>query len=102
MYGAGYTDHFRIVHKRATTAEERDEFKGSNYVQSDLTGVFRQVKKDLQDGLMIMFFGTPCQTAGLASYIVPTHNVQVILHLRTFGVGKKQIRNLTRMIREFL
>ena len=102
VYGAGYTDHFRIVHKRATTAEERDEFKGSNYVQSDLTGVFRQVKKDLQDGLMIMFFGTPCQTAGLASYIVPTHNVQVILHLRTFGVGKKQIRNLTRMIREFL
>lgn len=69
VYGAGYADHFRVVHKRATTAEERDEFKGSKYVQSDLTGVFRQVKKDLQDGLTVMFSGTPCQTAGLASYI---------------------------------
>lgn len=69
VYGAGYTDHFRVVHKRATTKEERDEFKGSKYVQSDLRGVFRQVKKDLKDGLTVLFSGTPCQTAGLNSYI---------------------------------
>lgn len=69
VYGAGYTDHFRVVHKRATTKEERDEFKGSKYVQSDLRGVFRQVKKDLKEGLTVLFSGTPCQTAGLNSYI---------------------------------
>lgn len=69
VYGAGYTDHFRVVHKRATTKEERDEFKGSKYVQSDLDHVFRQVKKDLKDGLTVLFSGTPCQTAGLNSYI---------------------------------
>ena len=69
VYGAGYTDHFRVVHKRATTKEERDEFKGSKYVQSDLTGVFRQVKKDLKAGFTVLFSGTPCQTSGLASYI---------------------------------
>lgn len=69
VYGAGYADHFRVVHKRATTKEERDEFKGSKYVQSDLDHVFRQVKKDLKDGLTVLFSGTPCQTAGLNSYI---------------------------------
>ena len=69
VYGVGYEGHFRVVHKRATTRVERDEFKGSKYVQSDLTGIFRQVKKDLQAGLMVMFSGTPCQTAGLASCI---------------------------------
>lgn len=69
VYGAGYTDHFRVVHKCATTKEERDEFKGSKYVQSDMTGVFRQVKQDLRDGLTVMFSGTPCQTSGLNSYI---------------------------------
>lgn len=31
--------------------------------------MFRQVKKDLKDGLTVMFSGTPCQTAGLNSYI---------------------------------
>lgn len=69
VYGVGYADHFRVVHKRATTKEERDEFKGSKYVQSDLTGVFHHVKKDLKEGLTVLFSGTPCQTSGLASYV---------------------------------
>ena len=69
VYGAGYTDHFRVIHKRATTKEQRDEFKGSKYVQSDLTGIFRQVKEDLRNGHKVLFSGTPCQTAGLNSFI---------------------------------
>ncbi|MDO5526473.1 MAG: Coenzyme F420 hydrogenase/dehydrogenase, beta subunit C-terminal domain [Prevotella sp.] len=69
VYGAGYKDHFRVAHKRATTKEERDEFRGSKYVQSDLIGVFRQVKQDLKNGLTVLFSGTPCQTSGLNSYI---------------------------------
>lgn len=69
VYGAGYTEHFRVVHKRATTKEERNEFKGSKYVQSDMNTVFRQVKNDLRDGLTVLFSGTPCQTSGLNSYV---------------------------------
>ena len=69
VYGAGYKDHFRVAHKRATTKEERDEFRGSKYVQSDLTGVFRSVKEDLKNGLTVLFSGTPCQTAGLNSFV---------------------------------
>lgn len=69
VYGAGYADHFRVVHKRAVTKEERDEFKGSKYVQSDMGTIFRQVKQELRDGKIVLFSGTPCQTAGLNSYI---------------------------------
>ncbi len=69
VYGAGYTDHFRVVHKRATTKEERDEFKGSKYVQSDMGNIFKQVKDDLKNGLIVLFSGTPCQTSGLNSFI---------------------------------
>lgn len=69
VYGAGYADHFRVVHKRASIREERDEFKGSKYVQSDLRGIFKQIKEDLRRGLLVCFSGTPCQTAGLSSFI---------------------------------
>jgi coenzyme F420-reducing hydrogenase beta subunit len=69
VYGAGYNGHFVVTHKRATTKEERDEFRGSKYVQSDLTGIFKQVKDDLQNGLTVMFSGTPCQTSGLNSFV---------------------------------
>lgn len=69
VYGAGYEGKFRVVHKRATTKSERDEFRGSKYVQSDLSGVFKQIKKDLLNDKLVLFTGTPCQTSGLNSFI---------------------------------
>lgn len=69
VYGAGYASHFRVVHKRATDKKERDEFRGSKYVQSDINNTFSQIKKDLKDGIFVLFSGTPCQTAGLASFL---------------------------------
>ena len=79
IYGAGYTDYFRVVHKRATTKEERDEFRGSKYVQSDLNNVFLQVKNDLSNGLLVLFSGTPCQTSGLNSFISKKYRDRLIL-----------------------
>ena len=67
VYGVGYREHFRVAHKRATSQEERDEFRGSKYVQSDMSGVFGSVKADLDDGKIVMFTGTPCQTAAVSS-----------------------------------
>lgn len=69
VYGAGYKDHFKVCHKRVTNKSERDELRGSKYVQSDISGVFKMVKKDLQQGVMVLFSGTPCQLAGLKSYL---------------------------------
>ena len=69
VYGVGYKDFFRAAHKRAATIEERDEFRGSKYVQSDMSGIYEQVKADLQEGRKVMFTGTPCQVAAVASYI---------------------------------
>lgn len=69
VYGAGFKDHFRVAHKRAVTKEERNEFRGSKYVQSDMCGVFRQVKEDLKNGYSVLFSGTPCQTSGLNAFI---------------------------------
>lgn len=77
VYGVGYADNFRVVHKRANSRSELIEFKGSKYVQSDSGDIFRQVKKDLMNDLLVLFSGTPCQTAALRSYI-----------------GKKWLKNL--------
>ncbi len=72
VYGAGYKEHFVVTHKRATSKEERNEFRGSKYVQSELNGIFRSVKKDLKAGLLVCFSGTPCQTSGLRSFLDTT------------------------------
>lgn len=69
IYGAGFAEGFVVKHKRAVTQEQRDEFRGSKYVQSDLTDIFHQVKEDLKNGCLVLFSGTPCQTSGLNAYI---------------------------------
>lgn len=69
VYGAGYTDHFRVVHKRVTNKQECFELKGSKYVQSDIRGIFKSVRQDLKEGKIVLFSGTPCQTSGLRSYL---------------------------------
>ena len=53
VYGAGYTDHFRVVHKRADSKEGRNEFKGSKYVQSDLNNTFEEIKRELVNGKIV-------------------------------------------------
>ena len=69
VYGVGYESITHIVHKRATTLEECQEFRGSKYVQSDLRGIFQQVKDDLRTGRRVLFFGTGCQVSGLKSFL---------------------------------
>lgn len=69
IYGAGYGNAFQVMHKRATCKDERDEFKGSKYTQSITSDIFNHIKRDLIDGLYVMFTGTPCQTAALSSYL---------------------------------
>lgn len=79
VYGVGYGEHFRAVHKRAGNIKEAFEFKGSKYVQSDMGDIFLQVRADLQAGRNVLFSGTPCQTAGLRSALgsVNTDNLYV-------------------------
>lgn len=60
---------FCVKHGKAENTTERNNMRGSKYIQSDLSGVFRDIKKELIAGRKILFSGTPCQVAGLKSYI---------------------------------
>lgn len=69
IYGVGYKNGFRVCYKRAETKEQRDEFRGSKYVQSEVGDIFKQVKADLDAGRKVLFSGTPCHVAGVAKFI---------------------------------
>ena len=69
VYGAGFRPDFSVAHQRAETREARDLLRGSKYVQSDLGNVFQSVRNDLRDGREVLFSGTPCQAAGLRSFL---------------------------------
>lgn len=69
VYGVGFNDKFKAIHKRVDTLDGLDELRGSKYVQSDLKDTFLKVKQDLREGKVVLFSGTACQTAGLNSFV---------------------------------
>lgn len=79
VYGVAYDKDLSIIHKRVTSLSECKEFKGSKYVQSDLTGVFKNVLSDLKKGERVLFLGTPCQVAGLKSFIPSKYHKELLL-----------------------
>ena len=69
VYGAAYDDGFNVKHIRAVTKEDRDRQLGAKYVQGDIGDSYKEVKKDLVDGKLVLFTGTPCQLASLQTFL---------------------------------
>lgn len=69
IYGAAFDDTMTVRHIRAESTDERNRMRGSKYVQSDLSGIYRAVKQDLAQGMKVLFTGTPCQVEGLKRYL---------------------------------
>lgn len=78
LYGAILDDELHVKHYRATTYEGRDKMLYSKYVQSDMRGIFKNVKDDLKNGKKVLFTGTPCQISGLKSFIGRQHQQNLL------------------------
>ena len=68
--GAAYAEDWQTVyHCWAETQEELGKLRGSKYVQSDTRLTYRQAKKYLDSGRVVLYTGCPCQIAGLYRYL---------------------------------
>jgi len=69
VIGCKFDENLQVVHDCATTLEEAKAFRGAKYTQSILGDIFKKVKILLQQDKTVLFTGTPCQVAGLSSYL---------------------------------
>ena len=69
VYGCILNKNLEAVHTRIENKEDLHAMRGSKYVQSRLDNTFKDIKNDLSAGKKVLFVGTPCQTAGLFSYL---------------------------------
>lgn len=86
VYGAVFDSDFSVKHSRASNIKEVQEMRGSKYVQSKMGDILRQVKADLQFGKKVLFTGTPCQIAGLKSYLQKNYNNLICMDFVCLGV----------------
>lgn len=72
VYGCAYEkENGRPVpkHIRINDSSALVKLQGTKYVRSDTEGVFNKVKTDLDNGITVLFSGTPCQVDGLYGYL---------------------------------
>lgn len=77
VYGAAFKQHqFAIV--RAENKQEIRQFKGSKYVQCLTGDAYSRVREDLKNGKRVLYFGTPCQIAGLKNIVGEQKNLVTV------------------------
>ena len=94
VYGAVYDKNFNVLHKRIDNVLSIKEMMGSKYIQSDVKDVFKLVKKDLDNGILVLFTGTPCQIAALKIYLNKKYDNLYLQDFICHGVGSKVVLDI--------
>lgn len=67
--GAGFDSDLQLKHKLITSIEEIPILMKSKYIQSDCVGIYSGIKKDLDNGVPVLFVGTPCQCQAILNSV---------------------------------
>ena len=73
IYGVAFDDTFQVRHERADSHKSAAAFRTSKYVQSDPSRIYENICQDLSQGLTVLVTGTPCQIAGVNSFLTQKH-----------------------------
>lgn len=83
VYGCQMTD-YEANHIRITKVSELEKIRGSKYIQSNITNIFTDLKKDLNSKKTVLFAGTPCQIGTIKKLLNKKYDnlitVSVICH----------------------
>ena len=91
VFGAAFTDTWMVRHEVAKNDIEYARFRGSKYVQSDVTGIYKQVKSYLKNDIWVLFSGTPCQIDGLKAYLRKDYEKLLIIDVVCHGVPSPKL-----------
>lgn len=91
VFGAAFNEKKEVLHKSINKIEELYLLQGSKYVQSKIGNTYKEVKDLLIDGNKVLFSGTPCQVAGLKSYLGKEYDGLLTVDIICHGVPSEKI-----------
>ena len=90
VFGARF-DGLKVVHSYVEGIAEIGCFRKSKYVQSDIGDCFCKAKDFLDAGKNVIFSGTPCQIAGLRSFLQKVYDNLLCIDFICHGVGSPKV-----------
>lgn len=91
VYGAAFDEDLNLNHIRIADEDSITLLRCSKYLQSDLNYTFRNVLSDLSEGKKVLFSGTPCQVAGLQSFLRKPFDNLITVDLICHGVPSPMV-----------
>lgn len=91
VYGAAFTKDLTVEHIRIENKCDLHLIQGSKYVHSHINKTFRSVKNDIESGLKVLFTGTPCQVAGLKSFLLKDYKNLYTIDIICHGVPEQKV-----------
>lgn len=91
VFGAAYTQNMQVKHIAIESVNDLWKLRGSKYVQSNLNGIFRQIKDLLKSGRFVLFSGTPCQVEGLNLYLRKNYDNLITVDLVCHAVPSPKL-----------
>lgn len=67
--GAAFDDNFNVYHKLICNKDNLIEIQSSKYAQSSIGLIYKDIRKQLTQGKLVLFAGMACQVEGLKSYL---------------------------------
>lgn len=87
VFGCAYNEKLSAVHIKIDSEDELYRLQSSKYMQSNLDGVYSEVKECLDSGKEVLFSGTGCQVAGLKSFLKNTYDNLLTADVLCHGVS---------------
>mgnify|MGYP005789187539 FL=1 len=91
IWGAAYASGFSVRHIAVSDREGLSSLQGAKYVQSVIGTSFQEVKRELQKGRIVLFSGTPCQCAGLKSFLGKEYENLITVDMVCHGVPSPKV-----------
>lgn len=91
VFGCAFDKDFVARHKVIETIDELEKLRGSKYVQSDTMKTFLEVKEYLKKNITVLYTGTPCQIAGLRSFLGKTYTNLITIDLICHGAPSPKL-----------
>ena len=86
VFGAKFDSDFNVIHGYTDSIEGLFDFRGSKYVQSAIGDSYKDCKNFLEKGRQVLFSGTPCQIAGLQSFLGKNYDNLLLVDIICHGV----------------
>lgn len=95
VYGAAFDDNLKLVHRCATNVDELVPLMKSKYLQSNTSGSFVEVLKDVRSGRITLFAGTPCQCNAIRNAVGTKNDNLITVEVVCHGVPSQNLFDKT-------